>query len=123
MRFRSLMTNNPIQKKKLNINPSKSFRSMLSLSILFSAILMAGCGASKQQAMLDTINSPQTRPATFEALNEDFTIAEREQVNLISPEKFLSARKALQTAESLRAEGQPQDKYSKELEQSRTELD
>lgn len=93
------------------------------LLILCSGILTAGCGASRQQAMLDTIDSPRTRPATLEALREDFIHAENEKVNLISPEKYLQAKKLFQEAERNQAQGHPEEKYSEKLSDARKELD
>lgn len=86
-------------------------------------ISIAGCAASKQQAMLNTINSPQVRPATFEALGEDLNSAEKDRVNLIAPEKYLQAKKLYEEAETARGQGQPEEKYSGKLSDARKELD
>jgi hypothetical protein len=93
------------------------------LLILCCGLMTASCGASKQRAMLDTINSPQGRPPTFEALSEDFAIAEKDQVNLISPEKYLEAKQLFQEAEKMEAAGQPADKYKDKLSEARGHLD
>jgi OOP family OmpA-OmpF porin len=91
--------------------------------ILFSAILVAGCGAAKQQAMLDTVGSPQQRPATFDALREDFDRADKAQVKLISPEKYASAKKSFEAAEAMQSQGQPEEKYNEKLSSARENLD
>jgi len=91
--------------------------------ILSSAIFVAACGSSKQQAMLDTIGSPQTRPATFEALQGDFRTAERENVHLFAPRQYGDAKKSFEQAQSLRAEGQSEDKFTGKLKDARKDLD
>ncbi len=95
--------------------------SLLALSA--GLLLLQACGASKQQAMLDTINSPSARPATFEALNEDLQLAERNQVNLISPQKFTESKKLIQEAHTLRNQGQSAEKYNEKLADARKTLD
>lgn len=91
--------------------------------ILTLAILIAGCGASKQQAMLDTIHSPKARPASFAALEEDFNRAEKDDVNLISPDSFSSAKKSFDAAKRAKLEGQAEEKYVGDLNQARSDLD
>ncbi|PIR22530.1 MAG: hypothetical protein COV44_07530 [Deltaproteobacteria bacterium CG11_big_fil_rev_8_21_14_0_20_45_16] len=91
--------------------------------ILWSGISLIGCAAGKQQAMLNTIGSPEERPATFDALREDFNIAERDQVNLIAPDKFQQAKKYFSQAEAMKAEGQPEDEFNEKLSDARTNLD
>ncbi len=86
-------------------------------------LLVAGCGGSKQQAMLDTIGSPQPGPATFEALREDMGRAQADKVNLISPERYLEAKKSFDEAERMKSSGQPENQYRGKLEESRKALD
>jgi outer membrane protein OmpA-like peptidoglycan-associated protein len=88
-----------------------------------TAFALVACGSAKQQAMLETIHSPQTAPATFSALETDFKKAERDQVHLISPERYLRATSLFQEAEEMRREGAAEAKYNEKLVEARRELD
>ncbi|MDB5038898.1 MAG: hypothetical protein JWQ35_2426 [Bacteriovoracaceae bacterium] len=96
-----------------------------SIATLICVITMGACGASRQQAILDTVKSPigQTRPATFEALQDDFRYAEQEKVNLISPQSYLDAKKYFQNALQLKESNQPQAKVEAKLKDARKSLD
>ncbi|TVQ78760.1 MAG: hypothetical protein EA369_06175 [Bradymonadales bacterium] len=93
------------------------------LSFWSLALIISGCASSKQEAMLDTIGSPQTRPATFNALEQDFRAAERDRVHLISPARYMAAQKSFSEARAIQSTGEPEKSFSGKLENARSELD
>jgi outer membrane protein OmpA-like peptidoglycan-associated protein len=86
---------------------------------------VAACGTSRQQTMLETVNSPlaDSRPATFEALQADFEMAEQNRVHLISPSDFSLAKKAFDKAAAQRSQGKSPYDYASDLRESRQKLD
>lgn len=85
--------------------------------------LTSGCGSEKRQALLNTVGSPQQKPATFIALREDFALANQDQVNLIAPSEYSSAKKYFDEAQALKLKNESPDKINQKLEAARKNID
>lgn len=101
----------------MNTDLSKLFMSTV------CGVMILACGTSKQNAMLNTIESPSTRPSTLEALAEDLEQGRAEQVHLISPDRFLRAQNLYDESRLMQSRGHSPDTYEEKLKEARSQLD